>query len=85
MQFNIVLGILLAYASNADRPRIAPGDDAWRWMFGVMVVPAVVFLLLLPTVPETPRWLLRGRWDQEGDAVATADCAPPRRNPSSRW
>ena len=33
-------------------------------MLGVMVVPAVVFVLLLPTVPETPRWLAAdGRWD----------------------
>ena len=57
VQFNIVLGILLAYASNAIVRALADGDHAWRWMLGVMVVPAVVFLLLLPTVPETPRWL----------------------------
>lgn len=58
VQFNIVLGILVAYASNAII-RGVMGDDpnAWRWMLGVMVVPAAVFLLLLPTVPETPRWL----------------------------
>lgn len=58
VQFNIVLGILVAYASNAII-RTVLGDDpnAWRWMLGVMVVPAVLFLVLLPTVPETPRWL----------------------------
>ena len=42
-------------------PRIAADDVAWRWMFGVMAVPAAIFLLLLATVPETPRWLLSGR------------------------
>ncbi|MEC4615650.1 sugar porter family MFS transporter [Tsukamurella tyrosinosolvens] len=58
VQFNIVLGILVAYASNAIIRTIL-GDDpnAWRWMLGVMVVPAVLFLVMLPTVPETPRWL----------------------------
>ena len=53
VQFNIVLGILLAYGSNAIIAAIAPHDVAWRWMFGVMAVPAVIFLLLLATVPET--------------------------------
>ncbi|WP_040766544.1 sugar porter family MFS transporter [Tsukamurella sp. 1534] len=58
VQFNIVLGILVAYASNAII-RTVMGDDpnAWRWMLGVMVVPAALFLVMLPTVPETPRWL----------------------------
>ena len=64
VQFNIVLGILVAYASNAVIRAVVEHDHAWRWMLGVMVVPAVIFLLLLPTVPETPRWLAAdGQWD----------------------
>ncbi len=64
VQFNIVLGILVAYASNAVIRSIVTEDHAWRWMLGVMVVPAAIFLLLLPTVPETPRWLAAdGQWD----------------------
>ena len=58
VQFNIVFGILLAYASNAIIREIAHEDIAWRWMLGVMAVPAVFFLIFLATVPETPRWLL---------------------------
>ena len=58
VQFNIVFGILLAYASNAVIREIAHEDTAWRWMLGVMAVPAVFFLIFLATVPETPRWLL---------------------------
>jgi sugar porter (SP) family MFS transporter len=74
VQFNIVLGILLAYGSNAIIAAIAPHDVAWRWMFGVMAVPAVIFLLLLATVPETPRWLLSVGRDQEGEAVLRRLC-----------
>ena len=74
VQFNIVLGILLAYGSNAIIAAIAPQDVAWRWMFGVMAVPAVIFLLLLATVPETPRWLLSVGRDQEGEAVLRRLC-----------
>ncbi|MDF0530945.1 sugar porter family MFS transporter [Tsukamurella sp. 8F] len=65
VQFNIVLGILVAYASNAIIRAVADGDHAWRWMLGVMVVPSAIFLLLLTTVPETPRWLAaNGRWEK---------------------
>jgi MFS family permease len=40
-------------------------ERGWRWMFGSGVLPAVVFLLLLLAVPESPRWLTKqGRRDE---------------------
>jgi len=33
-------------------------EEAWRWMLGVEVIPAAIFLLLVFTVPESPRWLI---------------------------
>lgn len=33
------------------------GQQEWRWMFGLGVLPAVLFLLLTLTLPESPRWL----------------------------
>jgi SP family xylose:H+ symportor-like MFS transporter len=74
VQFNIVLGILLAYGSNAIIAAVAPPDVDWRWMLGVMAIPAAVFLALLFTVPETPRWLLSVGRDQEGEVVARRLC-----------
>ena len=65
VQFNIVLGILLAYLSNFIIGNLLPAEIAWRWMFAVMAVPAAIFFLLLFTVPETPRWLFQaGRRDE---------------------
>jgi SP family xylose:H+ symportor-like MFS transporter len=65
VQFNIVLGILLAYLSNFIIGSLLPAEVAWRWMFAVMAVPAAIFFLLLFTVPETPRWLFQaGRRDE---------------------
>ncbi len=55
-QFNIVLGILIAYLSNYLLEGI--GSMAWRWMLGVEAVPALVFLLMVLNVPESPRWLI---------------------------
>ncbi len=57
-QFNIVLGILLAYLSNYTIASMQLGANEWRWMFGVEAVPAAVFFLLMFSVPETPRWLI---------------------------
>jgi sugar porter (SP) family MFS transporter len=31
--------------------------EAWRWMFGLAILPTVLFLLAILTVPESPRWL----------------------------
>ncbi|MDO5617596.1 sugar porter family MFS transporter [Kocuria sp.] len=64
VQFNVVLGILLAYLSNYFIARAIDPGVAWRWMFGVEALPAAIFILLLFTVPESPRWLfLKGRTD----------------------
>jgi SP family arabinose:H+ symporter-like MFS transporter len=56
-QFNIVLGIVIAFASNAIVARIVAGPDAWRWMLGVAAVPSLVYSLMCLGLPESPRWL----------------------------
>jgi sugar porter (SP) family MFS transporter len=56
-QFNIVIGILVAFFSNYLLVDI--GANNWRWMFGVMAFPAALFFLLLFLVPESPRWLVK--------------------------
>jgi len=55
-QVNIVLGIMVAFLTNFLLKDL--GDNAWRWMLGVMIVPAVLFWILLRTIPESPRWLV---------------------------
>jgi MFS transporter, SP family, xylose:H+ symportor len=70
VQFNIVLGILLAYLSNFIIASTLPEDVAWRWMFLVMAFPAAIFFLLLFTTPETPRWLFMAGRREQGTAVA---------------
>jgi sugar porter (SP) family MFS transporter len=57
-QFNIVFGILAAYLSNYLVSLVGLGATEWRWEFGVAAVPAILFLLLLFTIPESPRWLV---------------------------
>lgn len=57
VQFNVVFGILLAYFSNWVLSRTVDSSEAWRWMFIVEAVPALIFFLLVFTLPESPRWL----------------------------
>src|SRR5512140_3830573 len=61
-QFNIVVGILMAYLSNYLVARFigAEAATAWRWMFGVMGLPALAFLVTVLLIPESPRWLMKG-------------------------
>jgi len=56
-QFNIVAGILVAFFSNYLLINI--GANNWRWMFGVMSIPSIIFFALLFFVPESPRWLVK--------------------------
>ncbi|WP_165067607.1 sugar porter family MFS transporter [Paludisphaera rhizosphaerae] len=69
VQFNIVLGILLAFLSNFLIARLDLGANDWRWMLGIQVVPSAVFFVLAFMIPESPRWLVaRGR-DEEARRV----------------
>lgn len=66
-QFNIVFGILVAFVSNYLLSGI--GTDAWRWMVGVEAIPAVIYTLMVLTVPRSPRWLLTHRGDRKAAAA----------------
>lgn len=55
-QINVVIGILLAYASNFAVRELNLGAWEWRTQLGVAAIPAVLFLILLFGIPRSPRW-----------------------------
>ena len=65
-QFNIVLGIVCAYFSNYF---IAGMPNDWQWMLGSESVPALLFTVLLFTVPESPRWLVSQGQEEKAAAI----------------
>lgn len=81
-QFQIVFGILAAFLSNY---LIAgSGENDWRFMLGVVAIPSAIFLLLVFSVPESPRWLLleknnvqaaRDIFIRMGDSLQAANAA----------
>lgn len=55
-QFNIVLGILIAFLSNYLLRNT--GAEPWRWMVGVEAIPALIYFIFVLFIPKSPRWLI---------------------------
>ncbi len=79
-QLAIVTGIFLALLSDyaiATAAGSASNDwllgiEAWRWMFLVEAIPAVVYGLAARTIPESPRYLIgKGRVDEARVVMAS--------------
>jgi len=80
-QFTIMIGILLSQIVNLCIQQhgekvglTASGltwNEAmgWRWMFGMMAIPAVGFFAMIFTVPESPRWLVKKGLKKEAEKV----------------
>jgi sugar porter (SP) family MFS transporter len=56
-QINVVTGIVIGFCSNYLVHLAGLGENEWRVMAGLGVLPAVAFLLLLFGIPHSPRWL----------------------------
>src|SRR6202035_4205352 len=54
-QLAITIGILLAYVVDYAFAK----SEAWRWMFGISLIPAAIFAIGMYFLPESPRWLVR--------------------------
>jgi len=66
-QLMIVTGIFVAYLTNFLF--VDFGDTSWRWMLGIMIVPAALFAILLQFIPESPRWLVLNNRDEEAKVI----------------
>ncbi|HWC60970.1 MAG TPA: sugar porter family MFS transporter [Verrucomicrobiae bacterium] len=64
-QFNIVFGILAAFASNAIIAKIG-GENAWRLMLGIAAIPSLIYTMMCMGLPESPRWLIGRKNDRAG-------------------
>ena len=64
-QFMIVFGIFIAFFSNYLLKGVG-GDIDWRLMLGVETIPAIIYCIMVLGVPNSPRWLLLHKNDEEG-------------------
>jgi SP family xylose:H+ symportor-like MFS transporter len=75
-QFQLVFGILVAFVSNFVLSTWL--GLGWRWMLGVEALPAIIYLLMVLRVPESPRWLLLRKQDEAGARSILAMIDPGR-------
>jgi SP family sugar porter-like MFS transporter len=84
-QLLIMIGVLLAQLTNwkislldkellddASFEMIADswsGNYGWRWMFGVEVIPAMLFFILMFFVPESARWLVKNNEESKARKI----------------
>ena len=76
-QVAIITGLFAAFVSNyllanfagASTADFWMGFAAWRWMFWIELVPAVLFLIALLFIPESPRYLVLRKKDQQASDV----------------
>ena len=79
-QLNIVVGLSAAYFANYYILGLSSSgaewvsawgldQQAWRWMLGFEIVPALIFFIALFAIPDSPRWLIQKGREQEARAV----------------
>lgn len=66
-QFNLVIGILIAFFSNYLLSGI--GENDWRYMMGVEAIPAIVYTLLVFSIPKSPRWLYLNNQEDQAEKI----------------
>lgn len=83
-QFAIIFGMLVIYFVNYFIAKQGNEEwlvtEGWRWMFFSGAIPAIVFLVLLFFVPETPRYLAMKGKDEKAlkvlNKIAGTEAAP---------
>ena len=74
-QFAIVSGFLVVYFVNyfiaLQGDQMWNQESGWRWMFGSEMLPALLLLVLLFFVPESPRWLTKQNRSKEALEILT--------------
>jgi MFS family permease len=66
-QLTIVFGQVITHSQNFLLRE--QGPEAWRWMFGLGMVPSILFLLGVIFLPESPRWLMKSGNEKEAGKV----------------
>jgi SP family sugar:H+ symporter-like MFS transporter len=78
-QVAIVIGLFSAFVSNywlvnfagASTAEFWLGFEAWRWMFWIELLPALLFFVALMYIPESPRFLVLDDRNTEAEVVLT--------------
>nr|WP_260927726.1 sugar porter family MFS transporter [Novosphingobium sp. 9] len=62
---------VLAHTAGSSTAALWLGLPAWRWMFWLQAIPAAIYFLALLTIPESPRYLVARRREEQAHGVLT--------------
>lgn len=65
-QLAITAGILFSYLINRI---FANAEFNWRWMLGAGLIPAIILLVGITFLGDTPRWLISKKRDKEAKEI----------------
>ncbi|MBU0881425.1 MAG: sugar porter family MFS transporter, partial [Candidatus Omnitrophica bacterium] len=67
-QLMITFGIVVSYLVDY---MLSTGESGWRWMFGLGAIPAIVLVLGMIALTESPKWLVsKNRIEEARKALA---------------
>ena len=67
--FSFLSNYFLANAAGSSTAEFWMGFQAWRWMFWMELIPAAIFLIALFFIPESPRFLVFKKKDDQAKTV----------------
>ncbi|KAH8197593.1 hypothetical protein TruAng_008225 [Truncatella angustata] len=74
----IVFGVMLSYWIDLGFSFLEPSSLSWRFPIAFQIVMALFIVILLPGLPESPRWLiLKGRDDEAVRVLCALSQLPP--------
>ncbi|WP_412971668.1 sugar porter family MFS transporter [Glaciecola sp. MF2-115] len=76
-QIAIITGLFSAFVSNYFLAKYAGLStdilwwefEAWRWMFWIELVPAIIFFFVLFLIPESPRFLVMNHQEEKAKTI----------------
>ncbi|RKQ96508.1 sugar porter family MFS transporter [Maricaulis maris] len=69
--FSFLSNYLLAETAGGSTVEFWLGFETWRWMFWMELLPAVIFLIALFSIPESPRFLVFKKKNEQATGVLT--------------
>nr|WP_297730380.1 sugar porter family MFS transporter [uncultured Maricaulis sp.] len=67
--FSFLSNYLLAQTAGGSTVEFWLGFETWRWMFWMELLPAVIFLIALFSIPESPRFLVFKKKTEQATGV----------------
>ncbi|QQE10233.1 sugar porter family MFS transporter [Planctomycetota bacterium] len=71
-QLALTLGIMVSFIVDTSLAH----SEAWRWMFGLNLIPAGLAFVLLFLIPQSPRWLISKNRDEKAATILSHTMTP---------